>query len=118
MPTLVLHLVSNVQLLKCLLYEQLIQRYFSILWMTRYVVKAMPINYMKYNKAEKQQNLFNQSQTVHIMPLVIHALRGRDTHTYIRTEVILRNQACGQCALGLNCCVGIRSLLQLAGGCC
>ena len=27
------------------------------------------------------------------MPLVIHGLGGGHTHTYIRTEVILRNQA-------------------------
>ena len=35
-----------------------------------------------YNKAEKQQNLFNQSHRVHIMPLVIYALGGGHTHIH------------------------------------
>ena len=48
---------------------------------------------MTYNEAQKQKNLFNQSYTVHITPLVIHGLGGGHTHAYIRTEVILRNQA-------------------------
>ena len=50
-----------------------------------------------YKEVERQQNLFNQSHRVHITPLVIHGLGGghthTQTHTYIRTEVILRNQA-------------------------
>ena len=45
----------------------------------------------------KSSNLFTQSHTVHITPLVIHALGGTHTHTHthtdIYTEVILRNQA-------------------------
>ena len=58
---------------------------------------------MTYNEAQKHQNLFNQSYTVHITPY--HATsyswpRGRThthththTHAYIRTEVISINQA-------------------------
>ena len=49
---------------------------------------------MTYNELERQQNLFNQSHRVHITPLVIHGLGGGHTHTYIRTEVILRSQTC------------------------
>ena len=35
-----------------------------------------------YNKAEKQQNLFNQSHRVHITPLVIYALGGGHTRIH------------------------------------
>ena len=60
-----------------------------------------------YNKAEKQQDLFNQSHRVHITPLDIRPLGGghTDTHTDICTEVISRNQvraSCGRCAPGLK----------------
>ena len=36
-----------------------------------------------------QRSWFNQSHGVHVAPLVICALGGGHTHTYIRTEVIL-----------------------------
>ena len=44
----------------------------------------MPISYIDsrcYKEAEKQQNLFNQSNRVHIMPQVIYALGGGHTLT-------------------------------------
>ena len=41
--------------------------------------------------------MFNQSYEVHIMPLVLNSLGGghthTNTHTDVRTETILRNQA-------------------------
>ena len=46
-----------------------------------------------YNKAEKQQNLFSQSYTVHITPLVIDGLGGGHTHTHTRIHPHLKNQA-------------------------
>ena len=50
-----------------------------------------------HNEAEKQSANHTRSISHHIMPLVIHGLGGghtdRQTHTYNRTEVILRNQA-------------------------
>ena len=39
-----------------------------------------------YKETEKQQNLFNQSNMVHITPLVIHALRGARTHARAHTH--------------------------------
>ena len=43
---------------------------------------------MKYidgtsHKSEKEQELFNQSYLAQIIPLVIYALRGGHTHTYL-----------------------------------
>ena len=50
-----------------------------------------------YNKAKKQQNLFNQSHRIHITPLVIRTLRV-DAHTKMHTLHLHS----GQHALGLK----------------
>ena len=58
--------------------------------------KATPINDNDYSCHITAVDLFNQLYEVHITPLIISSLGGRDTytdtHTDVCTETILRNQ--------------------------
>ena len=59
---------------------------FRLVFTTRINAKAAPTNNTDYNCYIKLETLFNQSYSVHIMPLAINNLGGGDTHTHTHTH--------------------------------